>query len=66
MSDTVQLFIVAAGWTIISFLIARLVPKRPGRIALFIVLVGVPFWELPYGYFNFQKLSSRTSETLNL
>lgn len=55
MSDTVQLFIVAAGWTIISVLIARLVPKWPGRTALFAVLVGVPFWELPYGYYNFQR-----------
>ncbi len=56
MSDTEQLFIVAAVWTVIAAVLARFVPNWGGRIALFAVLVGVPFWELPYGYYNFQKL----------
>lgn len=55
MSDTEQLFIVAAVWTVIAAFISRFVPNWGGRIALFAVLVGVPFWELPYGYYNFQK-----------
>ena len=55
MSDTQQLFILAGVWTIISFFLARLVPNWGGRIALFVVLVGVPFWELPYGYYNFRN-----------
>lgn len=56
MSDTEQLFIVAAVWTVIAAVLARFVPNWGGRIALFAVLVGVPFWELPYGYLNFKKL----------
>lgn len=56
MSDTEQLFIVAAVWTVIAAVLARFVPNWGGRIALFAVLVGVPFWELPYGYYTFQKL----------
>ncbi|MFN0191900.1 MAG: hypothetical protein ACKVP5_07965 [Aestuariivirga sp.] len=55
MSDTEQLFIVAAVWTVIAAFLARFVPNWGGRIALFAVLVGVPFWELPYGYSNFVK-----------
>lgn len=56
MSDTEQLFIVAAGWTAFSAFLAYFVRNWGGRIALFVVLVGVPFWELPYGYFNFKWL----------
>ena len=56
MSDTAQLFILAAVWTVVSIFLARLVPNWGGRIALFAVLVGVPFWELPYGYYAFHRL----------
>ena len=56
MNDTEYLFVVAAVWSIISLLLARLVPNWGGRIALFVVLVGVPFWELPYGYYKFSSL----------
>ena len=56
MSDTEQLFLVAAIWALIAAVIARFIPNWPGRIAFFAIAVGLPFWELPYGYYNFQKL----------
>jgi hypothetical protein len=55
MSDTQQLFALAAVWTVIAFFISRLVANWPGRIALFVALVGIPFWELPFGYYNFRN-----------
>ena len=55
MNDTEQLFLMAAVWTVIAAAIARLIPTWPGRIAFFAIAVGLPFWELPYGYYNFQK-----------
>jgi hypothetical protein len=56
MNDTEQLFIAAAVWTLIAAAVARFIPNWPGRIAFFAIAVGLPFWELPYGYYNFQKL----------
>ena len=56
MNDTEQLFLVAAVWTVIAAVIARFIPNWPGRIAFIAIAVGLPFWELPYGYYNFQKL----------
>src|SRR6185369_8583768 len=56
MSDTAQLFILAGIWSLIAAFIVRFIPKWPARIIVFALLVGVPFWELPYGYYNFQKL----------
>ena len=56
MNDTEQLFIAAAVWALIAAGIARFIPNWPGRIAFFAIAVGIPFWELPYGYYNFQKL----------
>ena len=56
MNDTEQLFLMAAIWAVIAAAIARLIPTWPGRIAFFAIAVGLPFWELPYGYYNFQKL----------
>ncbi|HTP62988.1 MAG TPA: hypothetical protein VMJ14_12990, partial [Burkholderiales bacterium] len=56
MSDTEQLFIVAAVWTVVAAMVARLGPGWWGKGAFFAALLVVPFWELPYGYFNFQKL----------
>lgn len=64
MSDTEQLFIVAAVWTVIAAVLARFVPNWIGRIALFAVLVGVPFWELPYGYFSFRSLCEERAKLL--
>ena len=58
MNDTEQLFVVAAVWALIAAAIARFIPNWPGRIAFFALAVGIPFWELPYGYYNFQKLCS--------
>jgi hypothetical protein len=56
MSHTTELFIMAAVWCVISAVVVRFVaPGWPGRIGLFAILVGVPFWELPYGYLNFQR-----------
>ena len=56
MGDTEQLFVIAAVWALIAAAIARFIPNWPGRIAFFVLAVGVPFWELPYGYYNFQVL----------
>jgi len=56
MNDTEQLFVAAAIWALIAAAIARFIPNWPGRIAFFAIAVGIPFWELPYGYYNFQKL----------
>lgn len=56
MNDTEQLFLVAAVWALIAAAIARFIPNWPGRIAFFAIAVGLPFWELPYGLYNFQKL----------
>jgi hypothetical protein len=64
MSDTEQLFIVAAVWTVIAAVLARFVPNWGGRIALFAVLVGVPFWELPYGYMNFRSICEKETRVL--
>src|SRR6185436_1324458 len=56
MSDTEQLFVAAAVWALIAAIIARFIPNWPGRVAFFAIAVGLPFWELPYGYYNFRKL----------
>src|SRR6185436_2239817 len=56
MNDTEQLLIAAAVWAIIAAVIARFIPNWPGRIVFLVLAVGLPFWELPYGYYNFQKL----------
>jgi hypothetical protein len=56
MNDTEQLFVAAAVWALIAAVIARFIPNWPGRIAFFALAIGIPFWELPYGYFNFQRL----------
>ena len=56
MNDTEQLFVAAAIWALIAAAVARFIPNWPGRIAFFAIAVGLPFWELPYGYYNFQKL----------
>jgi hypothetical protein len=56
MNDTEQLFLVAAVWALIAAAIARFIPNWPGRIAFFAIAVGLPFWELPYGYYNFREL----------
>src|SRR3990172_5793830 len=56
MNDTEQLFIAAAVWALIAAAVARFIPNWPGRIAFFAFAVGIPFWELPYGYYNFQEL----------
>ena len=58
MNDTEQLFLMAAVWTIIAVVLARFIPNWPGRIAFVAVAVGLPFWELPYGFYHFRKLCS--------
>lgn len=48
---------MAGIWCLVSAVACRyFTPSWPGRIGLFAVLVGIPFWELPYGYYNFQQL----------
>lgn len=56
MSQTEELFLLAGTWTLIAVFIARLISNWPGRIAFLVIAIGLPFWELPYGYYNFQNL----------
>jgi hypothetical protein len=56
MNDTEQLFLMAVIWALIAAVVARFIPNWPGRIAFFTIAVAIPFWELPYGYYNFQRL----------
>lgn len=56
MSDTEQLFVLAGVWVAIAAVIARFISGWPARIVVFTLLVGIPFWELPYGYYNFREL----------
>jgi hypothetical protein len=64
MNDTEQLFFAALVWALIAAAIARFIPNWPGRIAFFAITVGLPFWELPYGYYNFQKLCREEGKLL--
>lgn len=43
-------------WALVAAVIARFIPNWPGRIVLFTIAMAIPFWELPYGYYYFQKL----------
>ena len=61
MSDTEQLFVVAAVWVVIAAMLARLIPGWWGKGVFFAALVAVPLWELPYGYFNFQRLCTENA-----
>jgi hypothetical protein len=54
MSDTAQLFMLAGVWTLGALAVAYFLPKWPTKIIVFALLVGIPFWELPFGYQNFQ------------
>ena len=56
MSDTEQLFILAGVWTIGAAVVAYFIPKWPAKIIAFALLVGIPFWELPFGYYKFLNL----------
>jgi hypothetical protein len=56
MNDTEQLFMIAAVWALIAAAVARFIPNWPGRIAFFAIAVGLLFWELPFGYYNFAML----------
>ena len=58
MSDTEQLFILAGFWTAGAVVLAYFIPKWPAKVAAVALLVGIPFWELPYGYYNFHRLCS--------
>lgn len=56
MDDTDQLFAVAMVWTLIAIFVAIFIRNWWARVAFVALAVGIPFWELPYGYYNFQKL----------
>jgi hypothetical protein len=56
MSDTAQLFTLAGIWTLGAAFLVYFIPKWPVRVLVFALLVGVPFWELPYGFYNFELL----------
>ncbi len=56
MSDTEQLFILAGFWTAGALILAYFIPSWWAKIAAVALLVGIPFWELPFGYMNFRRL----------
>ncbi len=64
MSQTEELFLLAGIWTLVAVFIARLISGWPGRIAFLVVAVGLPFWELPYGFYNFQRLCNAEARLL--
>ncbi len=64
MSHTAELFGMAVVWMGIAAFISRFLPNWPGRIATFAILVGIPFWELPYGYYNFTRLCREEARLL--
>lgn len=55
---------MAAIWTVIAVVIACFIKNWPGRIAFLAIAVGLPFWELPYGYYNFQRLCDTEARLL--
>jgi hypothetical protein len=57
MSPTAELFTAAGVWLVVAAFIAYLIPlgSRVAKSLLFVALVAIPFWELPYGYLNFRK-----------
>jgi hypothetical protein len=64
MSDTAQLFILAGVWTLISFFVASRIANWPARIVALVLLVGIPFWELPFGYYYFRELCKNEAKLL--
>ncbi len=64
MSHTAELFGMAVVWIGIAAFISRNPSNWPGRIATFAILVGIPFWELPYGYYNFTRLCNEQARLL--
>jgi hypothetical protein len=64
MSETYELLLMAAVWTLIAVVIACFIKNWPGRLAFLAIAVGLPFWELPYGYYNFQNLCGTEARLL--
>ena len=57
MSDTANLFLLAGIWSLIAIAVVWFIPTNwTVRIGVLALLVGVPFWELPYGFYNFAKI----------
>jgi hypothetical protein len=64
MNDSEQLLLVAAVWAALAAYLVHFIPNWPGRIAAFALLVGIPFWELPYGYYNFRDYCRNEAKLL--
>jgi hypothetical protein len=56
MSPTENLLWMAAIWTAIAAGVAYFFPNWVMRIVFVLAAVAIPFWEFPYGYYNFQRL----------
>jgi hypothetical protein len=56
MSETAELFILAGIWTFVVVLTARTIKNWPARVVVFAFLLGIPFWEMPFGFYNFVRL----------
>jgi hypothetical protein len=56
MSDTAQLFTLAGIWTLVAAFLVYFIANWPARIGLFAVMVGIPFWEVPFGFQYFKSL----------
>jgi hypothetical protein len=66
MDDTAALFTLAIIWSLIALVLVRFIPRWPARIATFALLVGVPFWELPVGYYNLYRLCEKEAKLVVL
>ncbi len=66
MDYTGQLFTMAIVWMLVAAVSAYFVPKWWLKGAFLLLAVGIPFWELPYGYYNFRKLCGEAASLQTL
>ena len=56
MGPTENLLLMVAIWSAIAAGVAHFLPTWTMRAAFTLAAVGIPFWEIPFGYYNFRKL----------
>lgn len=47
---------IAVGWIALWFYVFKYAPNRGVRVGAVLVALLIPFWDLPIGYFQFQRL----------
>jgi len=50
------ILVVAGIYVGLWYLLIRALPNRWAKAAVAVLAVYLPFWDVPYGYYNFQKL----------